>query len=136
VITSKENKTIAEIFAHSGEEAFRIKEREVLESLIDENASMVVSCGGGTPCFFNNIERMKKYGVVIWLNTHVEVLVQRLTKEKTTRPLIRNVQDADLRSFIVRKLNERRMYYEQADVVIDKEDSISISEFIQTVLHA
>jgi shikimate kinase len=136
VISSKENKTIAEIFAHSGEEAFRVKEREVLESLIDENANMVVSCGGGTPCFFNNIERMKKYGVVIWLNTHVEVLVQRLIKEKEKRPLIKNVQDADLRSYIVRKLNERRMYYEQADVVIDKEDSISISEFIQTVLHA
>ena len=136
VISSKENKTIAEIFAHAGEEAFRVKEREVLESLIDENASMVVSCGGGTPCFFNNIERMKKYGVVIWLNTHVEVLVQRLIKEKEKRPLIKNVQDTDLRSYIVRKLNERRMYYEQADVVIDKEDSISISEFIQTVLHA
>ena len=97
---------------------------------------MVVSCGGGTPCFFNNIERMKKYGVVIWLNTHVEVLVQRLIKEKEKRPLIKNVHDADLRSYIVRKLNERRMYYEQADVVIDKEDSISITEFIQTVLHA
>ena len=136
VISSKENKTIAEIFAQSGEEAFRVKEREVLESLIDENANMVVSCGGGTPCFFNNIERMKKYGVVIWLNTHIEVLVQRLTKAKETRPLIKNVQDADLRSYIVRKLNERRMYYEQADVVIDKEDSISLSEFIQTVLHA
>ena len=136
VISSKENKTIAEIFAHAGEEAFRVKEREVLESLIDENASMVVSCGGGTPCFFNNIERMKKYGVVIWLNTHVEVLVQRLIKEKEKRPLIKNVHDADLRSYIVRKLNERRMYYEQADVVIDKEDSISITEFIQTVLHA
>lgn len=136
VISSKENKTIAELFAHSGEEAFRVKEREVLESLIDENASMVVSCGGGTPCFFNNIERMKKYGVVIWLNTHVEVLVHRLIKEKSTRPLIKNVPDTDLRSFIIRKLNERRMYYEQADVVIDNEDSISISEFIQTVLHA
>ena len=136
VISSKENKTIAEIFAHAGEEAFRVKEREVLESLIDENASMVVSCGGGTPCFFNNIERMKKYGVVIWLNTHVEVLVQRLIKEKEKRPLIKNVHDADLRSYIVRKLNERRMYYEQAHVVIDKEDSISITEFIQTVLHA
>jgi shikimate kinase len=136
VIASKENKSISEFFAHSGEEAFRIKEREVLEALIDENTSMVVSCGGGTPCFFNNIERMKKYGVVVWLNTHVEVLLARLVKEKSTRPLISGISDEDLRSFIIRKLNERRMYYEQADIVLDNEDSISINEFIQTVLHA
>lgn len=136
VIVSRENKTIAEIFAASGEEAFRVKEREVLEAVIDENASMVLSCGGGTPCFFNNIERMKKYGVVVWLNTHVEVLLQRLSKEKSARPLIKNINDQELRSYIVRKLNERRMYYEQADVVIDNENSISINEFIQTVLHA
>lgn len=136
VITSRENKSVAEIFAHSGEEAFRIKEREVLEALIDENASMVLSCGGGTPCFFNNIERMKKYGVVVWLNTHVEVLLTRLMKEKASRPLIKNIADDDMRSYIVRKLNERRMYYEQADVIIDNENSITTSEFIQTVLHA
>jgi shikimate kinase len=135
-IIKKENLSIAEIFAHSGEEAFRVKEREVLESLIDENTSMVLSCGGGTPCFFNNIERMKKYGVVVWLNTHVEILLQRLIKEKTTRPLIKDISDNDLRSYIIRKLNERRMYYEQADVILDNENSISISEFIQTILHA
>lgn len=136
VITLRENKSIAELFAHSGEEAFRIKEKEVLEALIDENASMVLSCGGGTPCFFNNIERMKKYGVVVWLNTHVEILLERLKKEKETRPLIKDINDNDLRSFISRKLNERRMYYEQADVIIDNENSIPMNEFIQTVLHA
>lgn len=136
VISIKENKTISELFAVAGEEAFRVREKEVLEALIDENASMVLSCGGGTPCFFNNIERMKKYGVVVWLNTHVEILLQRLSKEKSSRPLIKNVSDDELRTYIVRKLNERRMYYEQADIVIDNENSISMNEFIQTVLHA
>jgi shikimate kinase len=136
VIAGQENKTVSEIFSKSGEEAFRIKEREVLESLIDENASMVLSCGGGTPCFFNNIERMKKYGVVVWLNTHIEILLTRLMKEKSSRPLIKNIQDEEMKSFIVRKLNERRMYYEQADVILDNENSISINEFIQTILHA
>ena len=136
VITARETKSVSEIFAASGEEAFRVIEREVLESLIDENTTMVLSCGGGTPCFFNNIERMKKYGVVVWLNTHVEVLMKRLMNEKASRPLIKNLGDNEMRSYIIRKLNERRMYYEQADVVIDNESSISTTEFIQTVLHA
>jgi len=136
VISSKEKKSVSQILAESGEESFRVKERQVLESLIDENETMVLSCGGGTPCFFNNIETMKKYGVVVWLNTHVEVLLMRLKSEKASRPLIKNVPDADMRSYIVRKLNERRIYYEQADVTIDNEDSISVNEFIQTVLHA
>jgi shikimate kinase len=136
VISEKEGKSVTEIFTQFGEEAFRKKEREYLETLIDENTSMVLSCGGGTPCFFNNIEKMKKYGVVVWLNTHVEVILSRLMKEKATRPLIRNIADDDMRSFIIRKLNERRMYYEQADVILDNENSISITEFIQTILHA
>jgi shikimate kinase len=136
IISAKENKSVTEIFAERGEEAFRLKERESLETLIDENPSMVLSCGGGTPCFFNNIEKMKKYGVVVWLNTHVEILLKRLMKEKSKRPLIRNIPDEDMKSYIIRKLNERRMYYEQADVILDNENSISINEFIQTILHA
>jgi shikimate kinase len=135
-VTAREKKSVTQIFAESGEETFRIKEKQTLEDLIDENQSMVLSCGGGTPCFFNNIERMKKYGIVVWLNTHVEILLQRLMKEKSSRPLIKNIPDEDMRSFIVRKLNERRMYYEQADVILDNENSISVNEFIQTILHA
>lgn len=136
IISTSENKLVAEIFSTSGEEYFRLKEKETLEALIDDHSSMVLSCGGGTPCFFNNIDTMKKYGVVVWLNTHVDVLLQRLMKEKQRRPLIRNIPDGELRNFIVRKLNERKMYYEQADVVLDNESSITTAGFIETLLHA
>lgn len=129
-------KTVTEIFADSGEEYFRQKEKDTLEALVDANESLVLSCGGGTPCFFNNIEYMKKVGIVVWLNTNVDVLLQRLLKEKAKRPLIKDISDEDLRTYIIRKLNERRMYYEQADVTLDQEDAISMNEFIQTVLHA
>lgn len=136
VITNEEQKTIPDIFAGEGEEYFRSREKEILEKLVDENTNMVLSCGGGTPCFFNNIDFMKKYGTVVWLNTQVDVLMQRLMKEREQRPLLKDISDADLRHYIIRKLNERRMYYEQADVVIDKEDCFSMNDFIQTVLHA
>jgi shikimate kinase len=136
VIVQSEQLSIPDIFATKGEEHFRNKEKEMLEKLVDENTSMVVSCGGGTPCFFNNIEFMKKYGTVVWLNTAVNVLLGRLMKERNLRPLLKDISDEDLRNYVMRKLNERRMYYEQADVVIDREDAFSMNDFIQTVLHA
>ena len=136
LIVVHEGKSITEIFAESGEEYFRLTEKTLLEELVEKEDSMIISCGGGTPCFFNNIDFMKRYGIVVWLNTHVEVILQRLMKERMHRPLLKDIKDEDLRGHIVRKLNERRMYYEQADVIIDKEDSISMNDFIQTVLHA
>lgn len=135
-IVQKEQRSIPDIFGTSGEEYFRVKERDVLEKLIEQNASMVLSCGGGTPCFLNNIELMKKYGTVVWLNTHVDVLLQRLLREKAQRPLLKNVDNNDLKSYIIRKLNERRMYYQQADVTIDNENSISVNYLVETILHA
>lgn len=135
-ISTAEKRTIADIFGESGEEYFRVKEKETLEKLVEENTSMVLSCGGGAPCYFNNIEFMKKSGIVVWLNTHVTVLLQRLLREKNSRPLIRSLDDDEMKSYIIKKLNQRRMYYEQADVVIDNEDTVTPAQFIQTVLHA
>lgn len=136
VIIQSEQKSVNDIFESSGEEYFRVKEKDTLEKLVEENESMVLSTGGGTPCFFNNIDLMKKYGTVVWLNTHVDILLNRLIKERLHRPLLKGITDQELKTFIIRKLNERRMYYEQADVIIDKEDAISMNDFIQTVLHA
>jgi shikimate kinase len=104
--------------------------------MIEEHETMVLSVGGGTPCFFNNIVTMKKKGTVVWLNTQIDILVDRLIKAKNERPLIREINDDNLRTYIVKKLNERKMYYEQADLVIDNESSITPANFIQTILHA
>src|SRR6478735_4401289 len=135
-IVKLEGKSIADVFAEKGEEFFRVREKELLEELIDKNPSMVISVGGGTPCFFNNIDLMKRKGCVVWLNTHVDVLLKRLIKEKEKRPLLKDIPDEDLKAYIIRKINERRMYYEQAQVRIDNESDITPSKFIQSILHA
>ena len=130
VIVGKEQRSVSDIFSEKGEEYFRYKEKETLEEIVREQNSFILSCGGGTPCFFNNIEFMKKSGKVVWLNTSVEVLKDRLLKERLSRPLIRDIDDADLKRYIIRRLSERRMYYQQADVVVN-EESISQEEFIE-----
>ena len=135
VITDNEQKTVSEIFAENGEEYFRVKEREVLESLTSEHERFILSCGGGTPCFFNNISFMKKHGKVVWLNTQVDVLVSRLLKEKNTRPLIRDIPSGELKGFIMKKLLSRKLYYQQADLTVH-EESLSIDHFMKMITHA
>lgn len=122
IIVKTEEKTIAEIFSGEGEEYFRYREKEILEQLVADHERCVISCGGGTPCFFNNIDFMKKEGEVVWLNTALDTLVQRLLKEKQHRPLLRSIPDAELKTFIFKKLQDRRLYYEQADVTIREEN--------------
>ncbi|MBS1599839.1 MAG: shikimate kinase [Bacteroidetes bacterium] len=133
VITEKEGKTISEIFADKGEEFFRYREKEVLEELVNNNENFILSSGGGTPCFFNNISFMKKNGRVVWLNTSVDILKQRLLKERMSRPLIKNIGEAQLKSYIIRKLGERKMYYEQADVMVN-EEGILLQPLIELLL--
>jgi shikimate kinase len=135
VIEGVENKSVKQIFNDDGEEYFRLKEQEALEAIIDDHEEVIVSTGGGTPCFFNNIDLMKKNGKVIWLNTSVDVLVQRLMKEKQSRPLIKNISDTELKIFIVKKMQDRRLYYEQADITL-KEELISIDSLLKQIQDA
>jgi shikimate kinase len=76
---------------------------------------------------------MKKNGKVVWLNTSVEVLKQRLLKERLSRPMISNVGENELRSYIIRKLGERKMYYEQADLIVH-EESILLEPLVELLL--
>jgi shikimate kinase len=133
VIIDREKRSVADIFAAKGEEYFRYMEKETLEDLSAGQESFILSCGGGTPCFFNNIEFMKKNGKVIWLNTSIDVLTHRLQRERISRPLISNVDAEDLRRYIVKKLSERRMYYQQADVTVDEEKT-TLDELIRILL--
>jgi shikimate kinase len=133
LIVEKEKRNVSDIFSEKGEEYFRYQEKETLEELVREEESFILSCGGGTPCFFNNIEFMKKSGKVVWLNTTVDVLKDRLLKERMSRPLIREIDDTELKRYIIRKLSERKMYYEQADVMVN-EESITLDELIRSLL--
>jgi shikimate kinase len=121
VIVNSEGMSISETFAIKGEEYFRYMEKQTLEDLISREQNFVLSAGGGTPCFFNNIDLMKKNGKVLWLNTSLDALNKRLLKEKMSRPLLRGITEAGLRSYIIRKLSERKMYYEQADLMVHEE---------------
>ncbi len=135
VIVEREKKSVSEIFAEKGEEYFRYQEKQTLEEIVMEEESFILSCGGGTPCFFNNIEFMKKNGKVIWLNTSIDALKERLLKERVSRPLIREIDDDELRRYIVRKLSERRMYYQQSDVTVN-EESVTLEELVRLLFES
>jgi shikimate kinase len=113
LIESHEEKTIAEIFAEDGEAYFRKSEAKILR-WFGEKKSFVMAAGGGTPCFHENMEWMNKQGVTVWIDEPIPVLVERLKPEKDHRPLIRDLSDEELASFLSAKLAERSIYYEKA----------------------
>jgi shikimate kinase len=118
VIIAAEEKSVADIFAEKGEAYFRDKEKEALHTLSSE-PDFIVSCGGGTPCFFDNMGFMNANGITIWLNPSVEVIHQRLLRKKQKRPLIAQLNDEELVTYIETKLAERKFFYEQSKLIID-----------------
>jgi shikimate kinase len=134
-ISANAGKGIPEIFATDGEEKFRQVEKDALHIITESHDSFVMACGGGTPCYFNNIDYMNTAGTTIWINTPLGELHRRLVKEKAKRPLIRELSDDQLKNFIGRKYADRRIYYEQAAVTVDDEP-LQIEKLIETIFHA
>jgi shikimate kinase len=139
--------SISEIFEKMGESAFRSLEslaiQQVYADLLSRTTEKqdkigilgIISCGGGTPCFNQNMEWMNKHGLTIWINPAEEIIFERLIMERHTRPLVANLTEDELRDFIHQKLIERKPYYEKAQSVITQPD-VTISEFVNTFQHA
>ena len=108
-----DERSIAEMFEQSGEEYFRKEEAKMLR-LFKEKKQFILSCGGGTPCFNDNINWMNKNGITIWLDEPPYLLADRLNIEKDHRPLIKNIKSSELIGFLTQKLNERLPYYEKS----------------------
>jgi len=128
-------RSIADIFKKEGEEHFRLLEKDVLHLLTESHESFVMATGGGTPCFYNNIDYLKKQGTVVWINCSTECLYQRLVKEKEIRPLISNIADDQLKNYIVKKYSGRKIYYQQANVILP-EEIISLENMVNKIFHA
>jgi shikimate kinase len=121
-IVNHVGKSVAEIFAEQGEESFRLIEKNTLQLITQSHQSFIMSCGGGTPCYFENMAYMKQQGVVVWINTPTAILFNRLIKEKEKRPLIKDLSNNQLLDFINKKLADRKLFYEQSHRVLQEED--------------
>lgn len=109
---------IKEIFASEGEAAFRELERKMLLEVSGmENA--VVACGGGTPCFGDNMELMNARGITVLLRTSHARLLERLKRGRAKRPLIAGLDDDELDRFIAEQLERRMPHYSKAQEVFD-----------------
>lgn len=109
---------VQEIFEKHGEDKFRELERYHLRKFLNKKKCLV-SCGGGAPCFFDNMEWMKKQGHVIYLQAMPEYLLNRVVDETSHRPLLKEVNKSELMFFIEKKLKEREPVYLKADHVLD-----------------
>jgi shikimate kinase len=134
-VVSHEGKQINQLFAEHGEEYFRLIEKDTLHIITESHDSFVMATGGGTPCYFNNVEYMNRSGTTVWINTSVDILFHRLIGEKDKRPLIKELSDGQLKGFITKKFADRRIYYEQADVTLD-EEPVQLDKLIEKIFHA
>jgi shikimate kinase len=107
------NSTIANYFSANGEEAFRKLESETLKTL-DYPKNCVVATGGGTPCYFDNMDWMNANGLTIYIEMTPLALAKRLEQGISKRPLLSNLSEEGIVHFIENKLEERNVFYKKA----------------------
>ena len=117
-IESRMHKTISQIFAERGEEAFRQIEYNMLHE-VAEFEDVIISCGGGTPCFFDNMDYLNQQGDVVYLKASPETLYKHLLMAKVERPLLKNKTADELISYISGHLQERSPFYQKARYILD-----------------
>ena len=117
-IESRMRKKVAEIFAERGEEGFRQMERNMLHE-VAEFENVIVSCGGGTPCFFDNMDYMNQQGQVVWLRCEPDVLYKHLMMGKGDRPLLKGKSPEELTAYIREQLAYREQFYSKARYTLD-----------------
>lgn len=117
-IENRMHMTVKEIFDERGEEGFRKIESNMLHE-VAEFEDVIISCGGGTPCFFDNMDYMNRQGETIYLKATPDVLYKHLKMGRTVRPLLLNKTPDEVREFVGKQLAEREKYYNKAKHVLD-----------------
>lgn len=152
--------SVNEIFARQGEAAFRALETETLRSIVQASVeteahadydtattiapavpSTIIACGGGTPCYADNMDVMLQGGTVVWLDADEDCLVRRLTIYGDSRPLVRNLDLEQLRRYVHQTLAQRSYSYGRAHARFDSshlEDAEQVASsvrlFIDSIL--
>lgn len=121
-IADKEQATVTEIFATKGEAYFRQLEKAFLDQLAHEQPA-IVAVGGGLPCFGDNMLKLKELGLVVYINTSLQTLTQRLKNDRQNRPLLAAVKDEELFRFAEDLISVRKVFYKMAHVIVPNESN-------------
>lgn len=129
-----EGTRINDIFNEKGELYFRKLENKILMDILEETADLVVSLGGGTPCYGDNFDEIRNAGKTIYLKASVQELTERLFPEKLYRPVISHLDTRDkLEEFVRKHLFERAFYYNQSDMIIEVDEK-KPAEIVKEIL--
>lgn len=122
---------VTRIFAEKGEAHFRDLERRMLHE-VAEFENVVLSCGGGTPCFFDNIDYMNSVGHTFYLKASPDTILDHLAMSRGERPLLKGKSPEELRGFVTAQLAEREPFYSKATETVDVNvlDSFSKIELV------
>ena len=117
-IENRMHRTVKQIFDERGEDGFRKIEHNMLHE-VAEFENVIISCGGGTPCFFDNMDYMNQQGETIYLKATPEVLYGHLKMGRTVRPLLLNKTPDEVKAFVRHQLSEREKFYGKAKHILD-----------------
>ena len=117
-IETRMHRTVKQIFDEKGEEGFRKIEHNLLHE-VAEFEDVIISCGGGTPCFFDNIDYINRQGETVYLKCTTDVLYKHLKMGKTVRPLLLNKTPDEVKTFIEAQLKQREPFYAKAKRIVD-----------------
>lgn len=130
-IAEQESASISALFAKYGENGFRERENKYLKKIIHKaTVNNIIACGGGTPCFNDNIRLMKEAGIVIYLQADINYLLKNLKDSEEIRPLLNN--RGDLSVYLAEMLKKRKSFYEQANYILPAKD-ISLITFDEII---
>ncbi len=133
-IELKYNQSVSEIFQSKGEIFYREAEREALKDLSTKK-DIVVATGGGCPVFHDNMDRMKRMGLTVFLKVHPGTLFHRIAPEKQIRPLISSMPDVDIMEYIIETLKQRLPYYIAAHLTVngDAEPDVVVGSITRAI---
>ena len=131
-IEERYHKSIPELFQAYGEDRFRDIERKMLHE-VAQFENVIISTGGGAPCFFDNMEFMNQQGTTVFLDVRPDVLFNRLRVARQQRPILQNKSDEELMAFIIKALSDRDRFYKQAQHLFSGDKLESRSQISDSV---